>query len=133
MGYVTNLPAIWTLILDLFPRLSNLGRGVWNTQGSKHGTQSRIARAGRGQDYQPQNSSRWGSTTGTPGVKKAESQEYIAPQAKGICGGLKINKDVTFTVRRNTLSDKDDFAAAKPGDKVASADRGGYSKHCNAV
>ncbi|KAI4117330.1 MAG: hypothetical protein LQ345_002419 [Seirophora villosa] len=118
MGYVTNLPAIWTSILDLFPRLSKLAPGMWNTSRSKHGTQSRIARAGRGQYNRLQNSSRWGSTTDTPPAKESEIQEYI---------------DVTFTARKNTSSDEDDLTAAKPGDKAASAGQGGYSTHCNAA
>ncbi|KAI4286703.1 MAG: hypothetical protein L6R35_004042 [Caloplaca aegaea] len=127
--YVTNLPAIWTLILDLFPRLRSLGRGTKNTSGSNDGT----GRAGRGQDYKLQNFSRLVSTTGAPGLKKSESQEYIVPETKGIHGGLQINKDVTFTVRRNSLSDEDNLAPVKPGENAAGAGGGSYSTHCNAV
>lgn len=84
--YVTNLPAIWTLILDLSPRLSSFGRGTRKVSGSRHGTQSRIAWAGRGQDYKLYSYSRWGSTTGTPGVKKSKIREYYVPEAKGLHG-----------------------------------------------
>lgn len=128
--YVTNLPAIWTLVLDVFPRLRSLGRGTRNTSGSNHGAQSRVV---RGQDYKLQNFSRLGSTTGTPGVKNSESQEYIVSDVKDPQGGLHINKDVTFTVKRNSLSDEDDLGPTKPGDQHPGAPRGIYTTHCNAV
>ncbi|KAL8978182.1 MAG: hypothetical protein Q9177_006470, partial [Variospora cf. flavescens] len=127
--YVTNLPAVWTLILDLFPGLRSLGRGTKNTSGSNDGA----GRAGRGQDYKLQNFSRLVSTTGAPGQKKSESQEYIVPETKSLHGGLQINKDVTFTVRRNSLSDEDNLAPVKPGENAAVAGGGSYSTHCNAV
>lgn len=131
--YVTNLPAVWTLLLDLFPGLRSWGRATKNTSSSNQGTQSRIMRASRGKDYQLQNFSRLGSTTGAPGAKGTESQEHIVGDVKGLNGGLHINKDVTFIVRRESASD-DDLTTAKPiSDKHADTANSHYNSHCSAV
>ena len=161
--YVTNLPAIWTLILDLFPGLRSWGRNTKNPSSSNsqgrgggshnHHLHSRGMRT-PAKEYQLQQFGRLPSQPGTPGVPPTESQEYIVGTAKSTngldggrgdkAGGLHINRDVTFTVRRESASDDDDSAGGLPhhgqGGHHRDIEKGGvemqngrYVSNCSAV
>ena len=126
--YVTNLPAIWSLLLDLFPALHRRR----NTKDQSSSTRSRMMRPPTNNDYRLQQFGRLGSNPGTPGLEHSESQEYIAGHAQGPNGGLAINKDVTFTVKRDSNSDDDDFGAPRP-EKQPDNSKGRYMSSVSAV
>ena len=150
--YVTNLPAIWTLILDVFPGLRSWGRNTKNPSSSNskgggggshsHHLHSRGMRT-PAKEYQLQQFGRLPSQPGTPGIPPTESQEYIVGTAKstngvgdhhearggkGGAGGLHINRDVTFTVRRESASDDDDSAAGGGGGGLPHHGQGGLHR-----
>ena len=124
--YVTNLPAIWTLILDVFPGLRRMGRTTKNQSSSERTTQNRTTRGAGTKDYPLKQFGRLGSSAGTPGVQ-TESTEYIVDYVKSPNNGLHINRDVTFTVRRESASDDDD-----PEKQVNTANTR-YLSDCSAV
>ena len=140
--YVTNLPAIWTLILDLFPALRSWGRNTKNPSsssntGGHHHTHLHSSKGMRtpAKEYQLQQFGRLNSQPGTPGVPSTESQEYIVGTAKSHNNGLHINRDVTFTVRRESGSD-DDLESGPPQahpEKGPEMQSGRYVSNCSAV
>ena len=127
--YVTNLPAIWSLLLDLFPALRRRGLTAKNHSDS---ARSRMMRAPTGDDYHLRQFGRLGSSSGTPGIVHSESQEYIVEHAKGSNSGLAINKDITFSVKRDSNSDDDNFRAPRVEKQPDNSD-GRYTSNVSAV
>lgn len=132
--YVTNLPAIWTLLLDLFPALRRWGKTTTKPSSGDLGSQSRPSRAPKSQGYEFQQFSRLGSGTDTSGIAASESQEHIVEHEKALQSGLHINKDITVTVQRETASDDDNPTVAKPSsDKYMDMLSSRYMSNCSAV
>ncbi|KAL8703707.1 MAG: hypothetical protein Q9201_003108 [Fulgogasparrea decipioides] len=134
--YVTNLPAIWTLILDIYPGLRKWGRITKTPSSSDRTTQSRILKAPKSKDHELQQFGRLGSSKAMPvNLASTESQEHIIGQygnAKGP-SAFHINKDITFTIRRDSTSDDypvvtDDFL-----DKNVEKGNARYVSKCSAV
>ena len=122
--YVTNLPAIWSLLLDLFPCLRRWTGTTKTPSSGDRANSSRASRASRGKDHALQQFTRLGSTTATPNTGPTESQEHI--------GGLHINKDTTFSVHREVPPSDYDTTASKPSsdkhlDTSSSGDTSKYS------
>lgn len=120
--YVTNLPALWSLIRDVFPQLKSWGFEPKRSSGSgKHWPKSREERRKpRNLKSNPmQKFSRLGSKGGNIQRSVTQSQERIHEMAEfhGYPNGkpqpLEIQRDVTFTVEKETI-DKD-LEAADPG------------------
>lgn len=103
--YVTNLPALWSFILDTFPKLRHGDFTTGNQSSSDRSTPSRISRAPRGKDHSLQKFNRLDDSIGMSGSAATESQEHIS--------GLQINKDTTISVRRELRSDDEDLVALK--------------------
>lgn len=131
--YVTNLPAIWTLLLDIFPVLRRWGYHTKNQSSSERASQNRTSRAPGGKEYPLQQFSRLGSTGGSPD-NDSDSQEHIVEHEKGPHAGLHINKDITFTVQREAASHDDVRATTQPhSDQHVETPNGRYMSNCSAV
>ncbi|KAI9758089.1 MAG: hypothetical protein M1815_004976 [Lichina confinis] len=122
--YVTNLPAIWSLLLDLFPWLRRWTGTTKTPSSGDRGTPSRASRAPRAKEHALQQFTRLGSTTAMPNTGPTESQEHIS--------GLHINKDTTFSVSREVPSSEYDTTISKPSsdkhlDTSSSGDTSKYS------
>lgn len=133
--YVTNLPAIWSLMLDVFPALRRWCRSSLPSSSNDRASHSR-KRHSEGRDGPFQQLDHLVSKAGNPGTTTSQSQEHIVKCDKTQQGGLLINKDVTFTVRRESAShDDDDFAAATfpPSHEHADMPSGRYKSDCTAV
>ncbi|KAL9099085.1 MAG: hypothetical protein Q9163_005364 [Psora crenata] len=133
--YVTNLPAIWSLMLDVFPALRRWGHNTQTPSSNDRDTHSR-KRPSRGKDYPFQQFGNLGSNGGTSGIMSAQSQEHIVENVKPKQGGLLINKDVTFTVRRESVSDDDDFAtnpSSQDHPDTPNGTNGRYRSDCSAA
>ena len=113
--YVTNLPALWSLIRDVFPQLKSWGFETKKSSGSgRHWPVSREERRKHRnlKSFPMQTFSRLGSKGGNMQQSVSQSQERIH-EAEGFQGypngkpqPLEIKRDVTFTVEKGTV-DKD--------------------------
>ncbi|KAL8870632.1 MAG: hypothetical protein Q9174_003369 [Haloplaca sp. 1 TL-2023] len=104
--YVTNLPSIWTLVLDIFPGLRRWGRTTNNHSSSDR---SKPLKPPQGRNHELQQFGKLGTTKAMPAnIGSTESQEHIVGQQHAHArnpSGFGINKDVTFSVRRDSISD----------------------------
>lgn len=120
--YVTNLPALWSLVRDVFPQLKSWGFESKKSSGSgKHWPGSR----GEGLKHRDRDSfpmqtfSRLGSKGGNIHQSFSQSQERMhdsddfGGESKGKPQALEIKRDVTFTVEKE-LIDRD-LEAGDPG------------------
>ena len=130
--YVTNLPAIWTLVLDLFPGLRSLGKKTSkNASASEYykGPSRLGSKVPTGKNYPLQQFDRLGSRGGTQIDHQGESTEYIVDSTKS--PHLHIKRDVSFTVRSESgASDGDDIGALE---KHAETPHTLYQSNCHAV
>ncbi|KAL8976218.1 MAG: hypothetical protein Q9205_007734 [Flavoplaca limonia] len=137
--YVTNLPAVWSLVLDMFPSLRKWGRTTSKTPSSSdRTTQSRILKPSKSKDHQLQQFGKLGSSKAMPAnLEATESQERIVEPygiAKGPAGAFHINKDVTFSVRRDSVSDDYPVTADESMDnKTHKRGNVQYVSNCSAV
>ena len=132
--YVTNLPSIWTLLLDIFPSLRRWGRTTNNHSSSDR---SKPLKPSKGRDHELQQFGKLGTTKAMPAnVGATESQEHIVRQPHTHArhpSGFGINKDVTFSVRRDSISD--DFPATNNNSLEKGLGKGDttYGSHSYAV
>ena len=137
--YVTNLPAVWSLVQDMFPSLRKWGRTTSKTPSSiDRTTQSRIFKPSKSKDHQLQQFGKLGSSKAMPSnLEATESQERIVEPygiAKGPAGAFHFNKDVTFSVRRDSVSDGYPVTSNEPIDNKTH-ERGNvqYVSNCSVV
>lgn len=120
--YVTNLPALWTLVRDVFPQLKSWGFETKKSSGSgRHwpvsGGERRKHRNLK--SFPMQTFSRLGSKGGNMHRSVSQSQERIhetdefREQQNGKPQPLEIQRDVTFMVEKELINK--DLEAGDPG------------------
>ncbi|KAL8905282.1 MAG: hypothetical protein Q9171_006731 [Xanthocarpia ochracea] len=136
--YVTNLPAVWSLVLDIFPSLRKWGRTTSKTPSSSdRTTPSRsLNKPSKSNSHQLQQFGKLGTNKAMPAnLEATESQEHIVDPfgASKAPSAFHINKDVTFSVRRDSVSD--DYPVTADESMEKSHDRGNvqYVSNCSAV
>lgn len=135
--YVTNLPALWSLVRDVFPQLKSWGFETKKSSGSgRHWPVSREERRRKHRNlksFPMQTFSRLGSKGGNMQQSVSQSQERIHETEEfqrhpnGKPQPLEIQRDVTFTVEKGMI-DKD-IEVGDPG--YFETQQGGQT-HCTA-
>ncbi|KAI4273965.1 MAG: hypothetical protein LQ337_004264 [Flavoplaca oasis] len=137
--YVTNLPAVWSLVLDVFPSLRKWGRTTSKTPSSSdRTTQSRILKPSKSKDHQlpairetrqQQSHARESRSNGEPGAYRGTLWNCQGPRR---C--LPYQQRCHFSVRRDSVSDDYPVTADESTDNKTH-DRGNvqYISNCSAV
>ena len=111
--YVTNLPAIYSILRDAFPALARWGYTNKSSANRSNGGSRMDANGGKEYPMKPFN--RLGSTmTDKDGPAPTQSQEHIITYHNRTANPLEIHKAVTFTVQKESSDDEDLEAALPP-------------------